>query len=500
MADIMGKVFAPRELTQVDWRSDPVGYCRRVLGVEPWDKQIEIIEAVRDYPRVAVKSGHKIGKSKCAGIIAWWFFASFPGARVILTSASSRQVRSILWREVRSLYRNAKIKPSDTPPLKVPDPGLEVDDGREIKGFTTDDPERMAGISGESVLFIVDEASGVAPEIFEAIEGNRAGGARVLMLSNPTQTTGEFFEAFNTKREFYKTLTVSSEDTPNVREGRNVIPGLATVGWVEEKRREWGVGSPLYSVRVAGQFPAQAKNAVVSLGVIEAARERWEDLQHKCSPKCAEPCDLATALDRGAYDGRLHIGVDVARFGDDDSVIVCRRGLMHVSTEAINGMDVVSIAGSVILAARSARRPGEDRPIIKVDVIGIGGGVADILRQHTDVVVVDVNVSEASQRPNEYANLRAQLHFDLARWLKDGGAIQEDAKLEQELLAPTYSFDMKGRQKIEAKEEIKKRLGRSPDRSDALALAVYDSGETDIIMPAQRVTSRWSAVSGRGFG
>src|SRR5204862_354817 len=128
--------------------------------------------------------------------------------------------------------------------------GLKSVDFREIVGFTAREAEAVAGISGRNLLYILDEASGIPDEIYEAIEGNRAGGARVVLLGNPTKTTGEFFDAFHAKARFYKTITVSSEQTPNVVTGRDEIPGLATRAWIEEKREEWRPDSALYKVRV----------------------------------------------------------------------------------------------------------------------------------------------------------------------------------------------------------------------------------------------------------
>ncbi len=115
------------------------------------------------------------------------------------------------------------------------DAGLQMADGREIVGFSTDSPERMSGISGANLLFILDEASGIPEPIFEAVEGNRAGGAKVIMFSNPTSTSGTFYEAFHRKRNFWHTIHISAEESPNVTGGQISIPGLATAEWVEEK-------------------------------------------------------------------------------------------------------------------------------------------------------------------------------------------------------------------------------------------------------------------------
>jgi hypothetical protein len=282
---------AQRELFRAS-AHDPVLYARNVLGLRVWSRQQELLEAVRDHDRVSVRSGHKVSKSTSAAAVAWWWCSdpeTRPGARCILTSSGNRQVKSILWREVKKLWREAIVTPGPTP-AEAPDTGVQWGDGREILGFTTKEPERMAGFSGANLLFILDEASGIPEAIFEAVEGNRAGGAKILLLSNPTQVSGEFYDSHHSKRSFYTTLHISSEDSPNVT-GEARIPGLAIPAWVEEKRQEWGVDSPLYQVRVRGNFPGQAADAVTGLTLVLDAIERWEDTEET---------------------GPLDLGVDVA--------------------------------------------------------------------------------------------------------------------------------------------------------------------------------------------
>jgi len=298
---------ALRLATSVSWpspkyRDRPTAFFRDVLGVEPWARQVEVIEAVRDHKRVAVKSGHKVSKSHTAAGIALWFWCSFDDARVVMTSTTSRQVDDILWRETRMMRARAglcvtckaaneehadarargELVEDVEPPCvhsamiggEIGDmarTGLKSDDFREIKGFTAREAEAVAGISGRHLLYILDEASGIKPEIFEAIEGNRAGGARVVMFSNPTKTSGEFFDAFNSKERFYSTHTISSEETPNATYGdddERAIPGLATREWIEEKKQEWGEDSALYAVRVKGEFVELEEGKVFSIHAI----------------------------------------------------------------------------------------------------------------------------------------------------------------------------------------------------------------------------------------
>lgn len=446
------------------WK-DPILFSQDVLKQQVWSKQAEILTACTQFPRVAVRSGHKVGKSRLASVLALWFWAMHPGARVVLTAPSFRQVKSILWREITQLYEGARW-PLGGEISKDPDTGLKTKDGREIVGFSTSSPERMAGISGANVLFIIDEASGVPESIFEAIEGNRAGGARMAMFSNPTRTSGTFYDAFHKNHEFWKTFHVSSTDSPNVTGKEPSIPGLAVPEYIEEKRREWGEDSSLYAVRVLGNFSSQGDNSIVSLELLNSSLSRWADIPEQ---------------------GDLVLGVDVARFGDDETVIQPVRGLKALKPVVVQGLDVVNVVGKVIETARSLRGVHE-LVTVNVDVIGIGSGVADILRRTPWLRINDVNVSIPARNHQEYVNLRTELWFMMRAWLKDGG-IPEDNKLEGDLVAPTYEFDVRGRYKVESKDEIKKRLNRSTDRADALCLAILKGKIYEDVFLS--IDSRW---------
>jgi hypothetical protein len=439
------------------WRADPVLMAREAFGVEPWSRQAELLRAVAAFDRVAVRSGHKVGKSITAAILAFWFALTRTPSRVVLVSSSAFQVKDILWREVRNLYDRAKERGFVLGPEPALDPatGLLLATG-DIKGVSTNKPERAAGVSGAHLFYILDEASGIDEAILEAIEGNRAGGAKIVMFSNPTRTSGTYFDAFHEKRRFWKQIHISSEESPNVKAGRQVVPGLALLEYVKEKQQEWGEDSPLYAVRVRGDFPAQGERSVVSLASLTEARKRHDEHE-----------------DVG--DGPLELGVDPAREGDDEFVIAARRGRRLLPLRAFTQLDGPNGAGKVLEVVRELRREGE-KPRVKVDVIGIGASVYDSLKHSDEVETVPVSVAKSPTATDpgepEYALLRDQLWFAVRAWLKTA-AIPEDGKLENDLVAPQYSYDARGRIKVEGKAEIKKRLKRSPDRADAVCLAVY---------------------------
>ena len=434
-------------------------FAREVGGLRLWSRQEELLAAVRDHDRVSATSGHKTGKSTSFAILAWWFTADpvhRPAARCAMTSASARQVKKILWREVRSFWRRARDRGYDLGPEPALDPetGVQWDDGRELFGFTARDPEKAAGTSGAFLLFLLDEASGIPEEIFEAIEGNRAGGAKVVLASNPTQQSGEFYESHHAKRKFYRPLEISSEEAAAVEPP---IPGLATRAWIDEKREEWGEDTPLFLVRVRGRFAAQATDAVIGLGLVLDAIRRGKDEDD--TDDLAEP---------------LTVGFDVARFGDDETILAPRRGKRLYPLILLPEGDGPDTAALAMVALKDAGhlRDGET-PRLIVDANGVGASVYDTLKRRDDCEAIGVNTAVAASKPEDYTNLRTELHFLFKAWLKDGGKIPDDTRLQSELVAPKYHADGKNRLAAESKDDLRKRLRRSPDRGDAAMLSVY---------------------------
>lgn len=465
-----------RELPLARYRNDPIGFCKDVLGLQVWWKQEEILEAVVDQLKIAIRSGQKTGKTTIAVAIALWFVATRSRAIVIVTATTFPQVKTIVWKELRRIFALPGVAEKLGGKMNMdPRTGLQFTDGRCVVGISTDKTEGMAGFSSPEMMFIVDEASGVERFVFEAIEGNRMGGdVRLILFGNPTKTEGVFFEAFHEKSAFWRRIHVSSEETPNCSGRGPPIPGLASPVTIEEKRIELGIESAEYQIRVLGNFATSNSNAVVGLGLILAAKQRYMIQQSLGFPE-----------DTGTRD-ELCFGVDVARFGDDDTVIYPRRGLHVFVPTVLHGADGNAIARVILQLVRDMRRMIKDDavvngqrwevPQVKIDGTGgYGGSVVDALSNvhGKELVTIEINASEASNRRDKYKNLRAQMHFAVALFLKEGGYFPPDNKLEAELRAPIFFFDEIARKQIESKADIKKKLGRSPDLADALALAVY---------------------------
>lgn len=473
------------------YRDDPVGYARNVLGVNPWSRQCEILEAIRDHQRVSVVSGQKVGKSGVIGMAGLWFYDSFPDARAVLTSTTSRQVDAILWRELSMLVqRSGRCVECKAEYKLMIDGGVSQFEADKqiprpcahsqlvegelagmartglrngfntITGFTAREAEAVAGISGRNLLFLADESSGITDLIFEAIEGNRAGGARLAMFSNGTRTSGHFFDSFYSKKEFFHTFQISSEENPNYVERREVIPGLATYEYIEEKRREWGENSAQFIVRVKGGFPVGEDGKIFSLHAIEQSQKRWDETDSI---------------------GRLFIGVDPAgETGQGDESAFCvRRGKKAFPIRTMRGLSS-DLHLLEILRLISDHGLERERPVVVIDREGsIGAELYGRLRAYLETKntfdLVGVRSSERAIRDSElYERLRDVLAANLERWMRDGGAIPEDSKLESELHVLEWTTQANGRAKVTAKDQIRKEIGRSPDRYDALALAVWE--------------------------
>lgn len=464
------------------YQTRPVEFFREVLGLEPWSRQREILEAVRDHRRVAVRSGHKISKSCSAAGLALWFYCSFDDARVIMSSTTSRQVDQILWRELRIMRsrsgRCIACKAEDPEGLIIPKPcphstliegeqgdlartGLKAPDFREVVGFTAREAEAVAGISGRNLLYILDEASGIPDEIYDAIEGNRAGGARIVLFGNPTRNTGEFYEAFHSKAHLYHGLTVSSEETPNAVSGEDLIPGLATREWIEEKREEWGEESALFRIRILGVHATHEEGRMFSVHTIEQAELRWH-----VTPDA----------------GRLYIGVDPAGETEagDESAFAIRRGLRAQPIITKRNLSAEEQCAMIVKLIIDHRLPREV-PVVVVDAEGmIGMKLSRALAEHLEdypntFELVRVYASNrATRQPQIYERTRDELAVNLQSWFRDGGAIAEDVKLAAELHVLELVEQVNGRLKITPKETVRKLLGRSPDRLDALALSAWE--------------------------
>jgi len=445
------------EFTQ--YASDPVGFARDVLRARFWSAQVEIAEAVRDCPLVVVRSGNGAGKDFTAASLAlWWVFAR--GGLVLLTGPTLRQVREIVMGEVGRAFGRAGDLPGElyTGALRLGDA-----DGAGILAFTSSESSKLTGFHHKRLLILLTEAQACEGFTYEAALACAVGAeSRVLAVGNPLSPSGRFWEAC--RGPHWHEIAISSLDCPNVVEGTERIPGMMTREGVRRIEEEYGKGSAIYQARVLGEFPEQSAYGLVRLPWLEAAAERYES------------GDMAQEAGREAPV----LAVDPARFGNDATAVCVRRGPILESITTWRKLDTQETAARVIEQANAlginptTYRWGS-RGSIVVDAIGVGGGVVDALRA-ADYEVTEYNSGRPPRDKSRFLNVRAESYWSLARRLESGKvAMPHDAHLWDELMGTTWKPTTTGLIQLEAKDDLRARLGRSPDRADAAVMAF--SGE-----------------------
>jgi hypothetical protein len=429
-------------------------FAQLMLGHEVWSKQHEILQSVATCSRTAVKACHASGKTFTAAEAVLWWVTKHQQAIAVTTAPTWTQVERLLWGEIRNAVYRSKIaypKPAAT--------SLQLGPGRYAIGLSTNEGVRFQGFHG-NVLIVLDEAPGILPEIWEAIEGIRAGGdARVLALGNPTISSGPFYDEFASQREGWNLITISAFDTPNLASvsldsllrmadqelDDNTSPYLTTRRWVREKFSEWGPGHPLWEARVLGIFPVDSEDALLPLAWLEAARNRE------------------------GSDGPVCAGLDVAGPGEDETVLCVRRGPTIVLLRAWSNRDP---RGDVLAALLPFKVQIQK---LNVDSVGIGYYMAQHLRDH-GLPVTEINVGEAPRDKEKYSNLKAELYWGLrlrAQSADIAGLIDERAIAQ--LAGIRYSHNSRGQIVIESKEDARKRGVKSPDRAEAVMLAFAET-------------------------
>lgn len=443
------------------YREDPTLFFREVTRFSPdaWQEN-----AARDlglFPKVSVKSGHGVGKTAFEANSILWFLSCFPFARVVATAPTMQQLHDVLWAEVEKWRSRSPLLKELLTWTKT----YVYVKGFEKRWFavakTASKPENMQGFHEDNMLIVVDEASGVEDEIMEAILATLSGGNnRLLMCANPTRTSGAFYDSHTKDRALYKCHTVSSLDS--ARTNKDNIASFI---------RKYGKDSNVVRVRVFGDFPTQEDDVYIPLSLVEAACHR-EQLYENIP--------------------RISMGVDVARYGDDETIIVDNVGGNCSIALERRGQDLMKTVGDIVqqynlLIKRYPQYTGKIYAVI--DDTGLGGGVTDRLREvkresKLDRLIV-VPVNFGSKVPEEqaiyYADMPTYLWSLVKDVLKEGSiTIQDDEETVAQLSVRKYSVSSSGKIQIESKKDMKKRGIGSPDRADALALSFYEEKRFDI--------------------
>ena len=478
------------------WREDWCKFADQVLHAKLDEEQKDILRAVQRNKMVAVASGTARGKDYITAVACLCFMYLTPrwnskkklikNTKIAMTAPTGRQVVNIMMPEISRLFRNANVLP-----------GCLLSDGIRtnsaewfLTGFkaSDDNTESWSGFHAVNTMFAVTEASGISETTFNAIEGNLQGNSRLLLVFNPNVTSGYAAKAMKSSR--FKKFRLNSLNAENVIKKRNVIPGQVDYEWVKDKVENWctliqkedfdeGQGdfefeglyyrpNDLFRVKVLGLFPKTSEDMLIPLEWCELAIERWRKLQEEKFVSKKHPL----------------IGIDVAGMGRDSSCFVPRYGnyVPEIKIHQSGGKaDHMKVAGEATHWLSDAKAK------VFIDTIGEGAGVFSRLEELGYKNAYSCKFSEGTKGLHditgqyEFANMRAYCYWAVRDWLnpKNGfnPALPPCDNLVAELTEVHWSFQSSGKIIIEAKEDIKSRLKRSPDIADALASTFYPNAK-----------------------
>ncbi len=447
---------------QARYWSDPVGFARYCIawpdGQELADYQVDALGALPVHKRVSVRGPHGLGKTAFSGIAILWFSLTRDGKdwKIPTTASAWRQLEKYLWPEVHKWARRIKWelvgrKPfiHDQELLKL---SIKLKTG-EAFAVASDNHELAEGAHADHLLYVFDEAKAIPDAMWDAAEGAfSTGECMALAISTPGEPQGRFYEIHKRASGYsdWWVKKVTMDDA--IRAGR------MDAAWAALRLKQWGENSAVYQNRVAGEFAANDEDGIIALAWVEKSNERWQARQ-----------------DANDWGPLTRLGCDIGR-GGDPSVLARRHGMAIKSFDEMNERDVMSVTGLIhgILI-------GNPKVEAVIDVIGIGAGVVDRLREFKEFLgrILGFNSSESTTRRDEsneigFVNERAATWWEMREMLQnDLIDLPPNNDLIGELTAPHYKQMSGGKIQVEAKEDIKKRLGRSTNYADAAIMAFW---------------------------
>lgn len=449
--------------TLVRWRSDVIAFARECLHFEPDDWQLAFMRALtekrsRATPaaerrrRFALKACVGPGKTAVLAIVVWWFIATRPDAKGACTSITGDNLDANLWAELakwqdKSPLLQTAFEWTATQVRSRERPATWFIDARRWSNAA--DPNALgntlAGLHGDNVIFVIDEAGGVPQEVAAAAEGGLANvdedagrEAIFLIAGNPTHLSGPLYAACGRDRSRWYVQEITGDPDDPKRAKR------ISIDWAREMIASYGRDSDVVKVKVLGQFPSQSPDSLLGPDDVTRATKR--------------------VYPEAAWRDEVKIlGVDIARHGDDRSVLLMRQGPVVFRPRILRELDTMELAGHV-----SQVIDKHHPDAVFLDQATFGMGVVDRLKQ-LNYRVIGVDFGGKDYEP-EYFNRRAGMWFRMAEWVKQVGVLPDMPEFHAELTAPKYSFERDNKLKLEKKSEIKKRTGVSPDVADALAL------------------------------
>lgn len=453
-------------------QEEPILFWDNVLGAEHWSKQEEILNAVFSSQKTTVRSCHGIGKSYSAARIGLTFLHAFKDSIVVTTAPTFRQVQTILWREWRGACATSKI-PLGVDPLKVVH---EISENWYAIGMSANKPDNFQGLHASSgqMLVIVDEADGLDPQILVAIQSLlTSSGVHLLMIGNPTRGAGKFYDSH--KDVSFTKLKIDVFMTPNFKYNKIKdmsdlrafktaeelkalhlpYPQLVTPLWAWDRMHDWGETSPIFQSRVLADFPTEGSDTLIPLHLVEKALEKeFTDEEWLVRPR------------------RNVVGIDVARYGEDTTVVTSMDNMKVIDVDWHNGKDTMKTVG---LGIKVFQESGFDKSMdtFVVDDTGVGGGVTDRLRE-LGYNVIAVNFGSASSEPEAYVNLKAEIFWELRQcFYHQKIQVTDCGKMVAQIPMIRFAYNSQAKLEIVSKKQMKKDGHQSPDFVDSLALAVW---------------------------
>jgi hypothetical protein len=458
------KAYARDQLRSRILPSDPVEWTRDKTGVNLWSKQREISYSVQKNQLTAVKSGHGVGKSFTTSNLASWWVDTHPvdDTLVVSTAPSSRQVGAIMWEEIRKIHRKAGLAGEVQRANRWLIDDVEVGFGRKPQDY---DKHAFQGLHRDYLLVIIDEACGVDEWLWIAALSLATGeNNRVVAIGNPDDPSSYFAKVCRPSSG-WNVIQISVFDSPNFT-GEEVSEDarrkLTQHSWVNFMEKEVGRGSALWTSKVLGEFPEVDELSTIPLGWIHRAQERYQEWEDAGKP----------------LSGRKLVGVDVARYGGDKSAFAHRQGNVITSVETMPGGDTEITADRVLES---------DGYTAIVDTNGVGAGVYDKIRARGMPGLPFNSGNRTSLTDNsgqiQFYNLRAAAHWRLREALDPAKnptlCLPPSERLAADLAAPRWRIAAGGKLVIETKDEIRKRLGRSPDEGDSVILVNWLQADHD---------------------
>jgi hypothetical protein len=443
--------------------NDPVAWARDVLGKHMWSKQAEIAQSIVENTHTAVVSCNGAGKSATAGILgAWWVATRDPYEVALIASAPTYpQIARVLFRELKDNHKAAAMRGFSLPGHINQSEEWKLDDeygtliGFGRRPADTDIVSAFQGIHRRYVFVVLDEAGGIPTDLYTAAEAvTTSADSRVLAIGNPDRRGTEFHRIFR-EDDTWNKIKISAYDSPNFTGEwvpEDVKPLLIQPGWVDRQKRAWGEDSARFRSKVLGEFPEEDDTTFFSQQSLDKAHDT----------QIEDDAEVTAVL-----------GVDLARFGEDESVIYINRGGRLRKYSAWSKATAVESANRVHQAAleTGARE-------VRVDGAGLGGPVVDQLAAMANgkYVVISMMGSAASPDRTRWFNARA-FNFDSLREQMLTGLIDidpEDKQLFEEMMALRYKFHSTGSIQIESKDDMRSRGMKSPDSLDAAVYACVD--------------------------